>query len=133
MEPILLGGKSNWLGFEEVFKWWINHNEDSMDQGLKKQIFIVGKTSWWFFSIVDALKVMFIVWILKVWISCSWAIWISNWLISFFVRIYACVVNLYELKNKNEPLTCLNVTKWSRKSKEWEFKLLKWQSMWIFS
>ena len=126
MEPILLGGKSNWLGFEEVFKWWIDHNEDSIEQGLKKQSFIVGKTRWWFFHIVDALKTMFIVWTLKVWIPCSWAIWISNWLISFFVRIFASVANLYELRNKNELLICLNIVKWSRKSKEWEFKLLKW-------
>ena len=56
MEPNLLSGKSNWLGFEEVFKWWIDHNEDSIEQGLKKQSFIVGKTKWWFFHIVDALK-----------------------------------------------------------------------------
>ena len=44
MEPILLGGKGNWLGFEDVFKWWIDHNEDPIEQGLKKQNFIVGKT-----------------------------------------------------------------------------------------
>ena len=126
MEPILLSGKSNWLGFEEVFKWWIDLNEDSVEQGLKKQSFIVGKTRWWFFHIADALKAMLIVWTLKVQISCSWAIWISNWLMSFFVRIFACVANLYELRNKNELLTCLNVIKWSGKSKWWEFKPLKW-------
>ena len=126
MEPILLSGKSNWLGFAKVFKWWVDHNEDLIEQGLKKQSFIVGKTRWWFFHIVDALKTMFVVWTLKVWIPCSWAIWISNWLISFFVRIFASVANLYVLRNKNVLLICLNIVKWSRKSKEWEFKLLKW-------
>ena len=59
MEAILLRGKSNWLGFEEVFKWWIDHNEVSMEHGLNKQSFMVGKTRWWFFHIVDALKAMF--------------------------------------------------------------------------
>ena len=44
---------------------------------------------------------------------------------SFFVRIFACVANLFELRYKNEILTCLNVIKRSRKSKGWEFKLLK--------
>ena len=111
MEPILLSGKSNWLGFEEIFKWWIDHNEDSIEKDLKKKSFIVDKTRWWVFHIVDALKTIFIVWTLKVRIPCTWAIWISNWLISFFVRIFASVANLYELKNENELLICSNIVK----------------------
>ena len=124
MEPILHGKKSNWLGFEEFFKWWIDHNEDSVEQGLKKQVTLLARQS--HDHIVNALKTMFIVWTLKVRISCSWVIWISNWLMSFFVRIFACVANLFELRNKSEFLTCLNVIKWSKKSKGWELKLLKW-------
>ena len=43
MEPILHSRKSNWLGFEEFFKWWIDHKEDSMEQGLKKQVALLAR------------------------------------------------------------------------------------------
>ena len=101
MELILLGGKSNWLGFEEVFKWWINYNEDSKETNFhccQDKVMILSYCG----CIKSHVQAMFIVWILKVQISCSWAIQISNWLMSFFVRIFACVANLYELRNKNE-------------------------------
>ena len=43
IEPILHSRKSNWLGFEEFFKWWIDHKEDSMEQGLKKQVALLAR------------------------------------------------------------------------------------------
>ena len=43
MELILPNRKCNWLGFDYVFKWWIDHNEDSMEQGWKKQVSLLAR------------------------------------------------------------------------------------------
>ena len=127
-----------WYNFEDVEPWFgeigldlksFSNNESIIMKiqwnKAKETTFFVGKTRWWFFHIVNALKATFIVWTLKVRISCSWKIWISNWLMTFFIKIFACIANLFELRYKNEILTCLNVIKWNRKSKGWELKLLK--------